>query len=115
MTITDAPEVNREALQMLADVMREHPGRFEAYARIHPWYGDDSERLLVHAIRELGFCGLKLHPVSSIGHPADEVAAPDARGGPARRADHAALRRRPLLHAAGGGAGGAPRARSARS
>lgn len=71
MTITDAPEVNREALQMLADVMQEHPGRFEAYARMHPWTAD-SERLLVHAIRELGYCGLKLHPVSSIGHPADE-------------------------------------------
>ncbi len=72
MTITDAPEVNPSALEMIADVCARWPGRFEAYARIHPWYGDEAERLVVRAIRELRFVGLKLHPVSTIAHPADE-------------------------------------------
>jgi predicted TIM-barrel fold metal-dependent hydrolase len=72
MTITDAPEVNPTALEMIADVCAAHPGRFEAYARIHPWYGDEAERLIVRAIRELRFVGLKLHPVTTIAHPADE-------------------------------------------
>jgi predicted TIM-barrel fold metal-dependent hydrolase len=72
MTITDAPEVNPTALEMIADVCARWPGRFEAYARIHPWYGDEAERLLVRAISELRFVGLKLHPVSTISHPADE-------------------------------------------
>ena len=72
MTITDAPEVNPTALEMIADVCARWPGRFEAYARIHPWYGDEAERLLVRAIRELRFVGLKLHPVTTIAHPADE-------------------------------------------
>ena len=72
MTITDAPEVNPTALEMIADVCARWPGRFEAYARIHPWYGDEAERLLVRAIRELRFVGLKLHPVTTISHPADE-------------------------------------------
>ncbi len=71
MTITDAPEVNPRALEMIAEVMAAHPGRFDAYARIHPWYGDEAERLLVRAIRDLGFGGLKLHPVTTIAHPAD--------------------------------------------
>ena len=72
MTITDAPEVNPTALEMIADVCARWPGRFEAYARIHPWYGDEAERLIVRAIRELRFVGLKLHPVTTIAHPADE-------------------------------------------
>ena len=72
MTITDAPEVNPTALEMIADVCARWPGRFEAYARIHPWYGEEAERLLVRAISELRFVGLKLHPVTTISHPADE-------------------------------------------
>ena len=72
MTITDAPEVNPTALEMIADVCARWPGRFEAYARIHPWYGDEAERLVVRAISELRFVGLKLHPVTTIAHPADE-------------------------------------------
>jgi uncharacterized protein len=73
MTITDAPEVNPTALEMIRGVMDAHPGRFEAYARIHPWYGDEAEALVVRAIRDLGFAGLKLHPVTTIAHPAEEA------------------------------------------
>ncbi len=73
MTITDCPEVNPRALEMIAEVVAAHPGRFDAYARIHPWYGDEAERLLVRAIRELRFGGLKLHPVTTIAHPADSA------------------------------------------
>jgi len=72
MTITDAPEVNPTALEMIAEACARWPGRFEAYARIHPWYGDEAEALVVRAIRELRFVGLKLHPVTTIAHPADE-------------------------------------------
>ena len=112
MTITDAPEVNPTALEMIADVCARWPGRFEAYARIHPWYGDEAERLLVRAIRELRFVGLKLHPVTTIAHPADEsslrlIRAAARLGAPT----HDPLRRRPVLHAARARAGRDPRAR----
>ena len=70
MTITDAPEVNPTALEMIAEACARWPGRFEAYARIHPWYGDESAALLERAFSELGFKGLKLHPVTTIAHPA---------------------------------------------
>ena len=71
MTIVDAPEVNPDAIDLIADACRAYPGRLDAFARIHPWYGDESLALLERAF-ELGFKGLKLHPVSSLAHPASE-------------------------------------------
>lgn len=72
MTIVDAPEVNPRALELVADACAAYPGRLEAFARIHPWYGDEAAALLVRALSELGFKGLKLHPVTTIAHPAGE-------------------------------------------
>ena len=69
MTIVDAPEVNPGALELIADACAAFPDRLEAFARIHPWYGDESVALLERAIGELGFKGLKLHPVTTIAHP----------------------------------------------
>jgi predicted TIM-barrel fold metal-dependent hydrolase len=72
MTIVDAPEVNPRALDLLVEACAAFPGRLEAFARIHPWYGDEAVALLERAF-ELGFKGLKLHPVTTIAHPADEA------------------------------------------
>jgi len=72
MTIVDAPEVNPDALELIAEACAAYPGRLDAFARIHPWYGDESLALLERAIVELGFKGLKLHPVTTIAHPAGE-------------------------------------------
>jgi predicted TIM-barrel fold metal-dependent hydrolase len=72
MTIVDAPEVNANALELVAEACAAFPGRLDAFARIHPWYGDQSLQLLDRALGELGFKGLKLHPVSTIAHPAGE-------------------------------------------
>ena len=71
MTIVDAPEVNPGALELIADACAAFPGRLEAFARIHPWYGDEAAALLERAFA-LGFKGLKLHPVSTIAHPSGE-------------------------------------------
>jgi predicted TIM-barrel fold metal-dependent hydrolase len=72
MTIVDAPEVNPRALELLVEACAAFPGRLEAFARIHPWYGDEAVALLQRAFA-LGFKGLKLHPVTTIAHPADEA------------------------------------------
>jgi predicted TIM-barrel fold metal-dependent hydrolase len=72
MTIVDAPEVNPDALELVAAACAAYPGRLDAFARIHPWYGDRSLALLDRALGELGFKGLKLHPVSTIAHPSGE-------------------------------------------
>ena len=87
MTIVDAPEVNPRALELIADACAAYPGRLEAFARIHPWYGDRAVALLEHAIADLGFKGLKLHPVTTIAHPAGEdtlrlIRAAAAHGAP---------------------------------
>lgn len=71
MTIVDAPEVNPRALELVADACAAYPGRLDAFARIHPWYGDESVALLERAFA-LGFKGLKLHPVSTLAHPSGE-------------------------------------------
>ncbi len=71
MTIVDAPEVNPRALELVAEACAAYPGRLDAFARIHPSYGDESLALLERAFA-LGFKGLKLHPVSTLAHPAGE-------------------------------------------
>jgi hypothetical protein len=71
MTIVDAPEVNPNALELVAEALAAYPDRLWAFARIHPWYGDEAAALLERAF-ELGFKGLKLHPVSTIAHPAGQ-------------------------------------------
>lgn len=86
MTIVDAPEVNPDALELVAEACARYPDRLWAFARIHPWYGDRAVALLERAF-ELGFKGLKLHPVSTIAHPAGEetlrlIRAAAAHGAP---------------------------------
>jgi len=71
MTIVDAPEINPQALDLVADACAAYPGRLEAFARIHPWYGHEAVGLLEQAFAR-GFKGLKLHPVSTLSHPASE-------------------------------------------
>lgn len=67
MTIVDAPEVNPEAVELIAEACRRYSDRLWAFARIHAWYGDVAAALLERAF-DLGFKGLKLHPVSTIAH-----------------------------------------------
>lgn len=71
MTIVDAPAVNPEGIGLIADACAQYPDRLWAFARVHPWYGARSAELLEQAF-ELGFKGLKLHPVSTIAHPSGE-------------------------------------------
>ena len=70
MTIVDWPEVNDGALELVRDACAAYPGRLYGYARIHPWYGERALEGLERAISEYGFKGLKLHPVTTIDHPA---------------------------------------------
>jgi uncharacterized protein len=70
MTITDWPEVNVHSIELLAEACAAHPGRLYAFARIHPWYGDEAIGALERAVTVHGFKGLKLHPVTTIAHPA---------------------------------------------
>ncbi len=72
MTYTDAPGLNERALEYTAEIVARFPDRFYGYARMHPWYGNRAIEMFERAIKEYGLRGLKLHPVSTIAHPADE-------------------------------------------
>ncbi len=85
MTIVDAPEVNPEAIELIAEACAAFPGRLEAFARLHPWYGAEALALLERAFA-LGFKGLKLHPVTTIAHPAGEETLALIRAAAAHRA-----------------------------
>jgi predicted TIM-barrel fold metal-dependent hydrolase len=70
MTYTDLPGVNPDALEYIAGVVARYPDRLIGYARLNPIY-NDAVQLLEMAIVHYGFKGLKLHPVTTLAHPAD--------------------------------------------
>ena len=71
MTYTEAPQFNPRALDDIADAVARYPDRLIGFARLHPWY-PELVSLLDRAVRELGFKGLKLHPVGTLSHPASD-------------------------------------------
>ncbi len=48
--------------EVVADAVRQHPGRFHGLAGIDPTEGMAGVRALEHAVRELGFIGAHLYP-----------------------------------------------------
>jgi predicted TIM-barrel fold metal-dependent hydrolase len=68
MTITDYPGVNPAGLEIIAEACRTNPDRLFGFLRLNP-ARPESKELLTRAVAELGFRGLKLHPVSSLQHP----------------------------------------------
>lgn len=71
MTFVEAPQGGGDPLSRIAAACAQYPGRLIGFVRLHPAYGDEARRLLEHAVTQLGFRGLKLHPVGSLVHPAE--------------------------------------------
>jgi len=69
MTLTDLPGLNPQGLELIADACASHPGRLLGFLRLNPAHLETSKQLLGQAVTELGFAGLKLHPVSTLQHP----------------------------------------------
>lgn len=61
------PQLLYESFQATQD----HPERLLAFARMHPAGGDKGIELFEKAVVEMGFVGLKFHPVGTLTHPAD--------------------------------------------
>lgn len=64
MAYRDAPAPQLEAFEYVANAVERYPDRFWAFVRLNPRQPAEAKRLLGYAIRERGFKGLKLHPVS---------------------------------------------------
>jgi uncharacterized protein len=69
MTYSDAPDVEG-SLEYIAEAVHKYPSRFVGYARLNPVRTEEAARLLDAAIAHMGFKGLKLHPVTTLCHPA---------------------------------------------
>lgn len=69
MTLTDLPGLNPRGLELIAEACSSHPDRLYGFVRLNPAYLETSRQLLKQAVTELGFKGLKLHPVSTLQHP----------------------------------------------
>jgi predicted TIM-barrel fold metal-dependent hydrolase len=69
MTLTDLPGLNPRGLELIAEACNSYPDRLYGFVRLNPAYLETSRQLLKQAVTELGFKGLKLHPVSTLQHP----------------------------------------------
>jgi predicted TIM-barrel fold metal-dependent hydrolase len=69
MTLSDLPGHNPRGLELIAEACHSYPDRLHGFVRLNPAYLETSRQLLKQAITELGFKGLKLHPVSTLQHP----------------------------------------------
>ncbi len=70
MSYRDASADDPAPLHYVADAVSAHPERLVGFARLRPSADDSAVDLLRHAVTELGFVGLKLHPVSTFQPPA---------------------------------------------
>lgn len=71
MTYRDATFDDRAAIDYVADAIQAFPDRLIGFARIRPSDNGSAGDLLRHAVLELGFAGLKLHPVTTFRLPSD--------------------------------------------
>ncbi|MCW2641438.1 MAG: hypothetical protein JWP76_3744 [Dactylosporangium sp.] len=69
MTLTDLPGLNPRGLELIAEACERYRDRLYGFIRLNPAYLETSKQLLKQAVTELGFKGLKLHPVSTMQHP----------------------------------------------
>ncbi|MGV8122433.1 MAG: amidohydrolase family protein [Candidatus Xenobiia bacterium LiM19] len=61
------------AVDYIHQVAQQFSPRLIAYANLDPREGEKAVALLRHAVTELGFSGLKLHPVAYELHPSDPL------------------------------------------
>ena len=71
MTLVDLPGPNPAAMELIADACHQYEDRLYGFIRLQP-EADEAGGLLRTAVTELGFRGLKLHPVSTLAHPAGD-------------------------------------------
>jgi uncharacterized protein len=72
MTYVDLPGSNPDALEYVAEAVSRFPDRLIGFARLNPSYRRAAGKALGRAVSELGFRGVKLHPTTTLAHPADE-------------------------------------------
>ncbi|HEX2072161.1 MAG TPA: amidohydrolase family protein [Geodermatophilus sp.] len=69
MTYTDLPGLNPEALEYIVAAAGRFPGRLIPFVRLDPNYTAEVPDLVLRAV-DLGVRGVKLHPTTTLAHPA---------------------------------------------
>ncbi|HEY3753110.1 MAG TPA: amidohydrolase family protein [Pseudonocardiaceae bacterium] len=72
MTLMDLRGADPSAMELIAEACEQYDDRLFGFIRLHPGHREQAHTFLRTAITELGFRGLKLHPVSTHAHPAGE-------------------------------------------
>lgn len=72
MTYTDLPGLNPDALEYIVGAAAQFPDRLVPFVRLNPNFTDVVPALLAKAV-ELGVRGVKLHPTTTLAHPAGEA------------------------------------------
>ena len=72
MTYTDFPGLNPDAIDYILDAVDRFPDRLIAFVRLNPNYRDEASAALEAGV-ERGARGLKLHPTTTLAHPAGEA------------------------------------------
>jgi hypothetical protein len=72
MTYVDLPGSNPAALEYIADAVRRHPDRLIGFVRLNPNHRPEAREILDRAV-EIGFRGVKLHPTTTLAHPAGDA------------------------------------------
>lgn len=73
MTYRDAPKEDEGVLEYVAEACARYPGRLIGYARMNPHAGERAILAFEKAIKDYKMKGLKLHPVSTLAHPAGDA------------------------------------------
>lgn len=72
MTYTDLPGLNPNALDYIVGAAAQFPDRLIPFVRLNPNFRDQVPQLLDRAVA-LGVRGVKLHPTTTLAHPAGEA------------------------------------------
>jgi predicted TIM-barrel fold metal-dependent hydrolase len=70
MTYVDVPGPKADAVEYVADAVARYPDRLIGFVRLDPNGRDVARAILDRAVLELGFRGVKLHPTTTLAHPA---------------------------------------------
>jgi predicted TIM-barrel fold metal-dependent hydrolase len=73
MTYLDHPLGGADPIGTIADAVRRYPDRLIGFVRLNPNFRAEARRALDRCVLELGFRGVKLHPTTTLAHPAGDA------------------------------------------
>ena len=73
MTYLDHPVAGADSLGIIAAAVTRYPDRLIGFVRLDPNFRAEARRALDRAVGDLGFRGVKLHPTTTLAHPAGDA------------------------------------------